>query len=84
VAWSGDHAATRGSIKILVDAESNAILGALLLGTECDEVVHSLLDAMYARAPCTVIQRDVHIHPTVTELIPRQSLPPLDRGDLAV
>lgn len=55
---------------ILVDAETKAILAASLLGTECDDVVHSLLDAMYAGAPCTVIQSAMHIHPTVTELIP--------------
>ena len=61
---------TAGFMKILVDAETKAILGASLLGTDCDEVVHSLLDAMYARAPYTVIQRAMHIHPTVSELIP--------------
>ena len=61
---------TEGFMKILVDAETKAILGASLLGTECDEVVHSILDVMYARAPYTVIQRAMHIHPTVTELIP--------------
>ena len=46
------------------------ILGAAILGIGGDEVVHSLLDVMYADAPYTVIQRAVHIHPTVTELIP--------------
>jgi pyruvate/2-oxoglutarate dehydrogenase complex dihydrolipoamide dehydrogenase (E3) component len=61
---------TAGFMKILVDAETKAILGASLLGTECDEVIHSILDVMYARAPYTVIQRAMHIHPTVTELIP--------------
>jgi pyruvate/2-oxoglutarate dehydrogenase complex dihydrolipoamide dehydrogenase (E3) component len=44
--------------------------GASLLGVECDEVIHSILDIMYAKAPYTVIERAVHIHPTVTELIP--------------
>jgi pyruvate/2-oxoglutarate dehydrogenase complex dihydrolipoamide dehydrogenase (E3) component len=61
---------TQGFMKIFVDAETKAILGASLLGTDCDEVVHSILDVMYARSPYTVIQRAVHIHPTVTELIP--------------
>jgi pyruvate/2-oxoglutarate dehydrogenase complex dihydrolipoamide dehydrogenase (E3) component len=61
---------TDGFMKILVDAETKAILGASLLGIECDEVVHSILDVMYARAPYTVIQRAMHIHPTVSELIP--------------
>ncbi len=61
---------TQGFMKVLVDAESKRILGAALLGIEADEAVHSILDVMYAGAPYTVIQKAVHIHPTVTELIP--------------
>ena len=61
---------TDGFMKILVDAETKKIIGASLLGIECDEVIHSILDVMYANAPYTVIQRAMHIHPTVTELIP--------------
>ena len=61
---------TQGFMKILVDAETKKILGAAILGIGGDEVVHSLLDIMYADAPYTVIQRATHIHPTVTELIP--------------
>lgn len=61
---------TQGFMKVLVDAGTKEILGASLLGIECDEVVHSILDVMYAKAPYTVIQRAMHIHPTVTELIP--------------
>ena len=61
---------TQGFMKILVDAETKMILGASLLGIECDEVIHSLLDIMYAKAPYTVVQRAMHIHPTVSELIP--------------
>jgi pyruvate/2-oxoglutarate dehydrogenase complex dihydrolipoamide dehydrogenase (E3) component len=61
---------TDGFMKVLVDAETKKILGASLLGLECDEVIHSILDVMYAKAPYTVIQRAMHIHPTVTELIP--------------
>jgi pyruvate/2-oxoglutarate dehydrogenase complex dihydrolipoamide dehydrogenase (E3) component len=61
---------TDGFMKVLVDAETERILGAAILGIGGDEVVHSLLDAMYADAPYSVIQRAVHIHPTVTELIP--------------
>ena len=60
---------TQGFMKILVDAETKEILGASLLGIECDEVIHSILDVMYAKAPYTVIQRAMHIHPTVSELI---------------
>lgn len=61
---------TQGLMKILVDAETQQILGAAVLGVGGDEVIHSVLDVMYAGAPYTVIQRAVHIHPTVTELIP--------------
>ncbi|MBT8080741.1 MAG: FAD-containing oxidoreductase [Gammaproteobacteria bacterium] len=71
---------TRGFMKVLVDAATSEILGASVLGLSGDEVVHSLLDVMYAKAPYTVISRGVHIHPTVTELIPTvlQGLEPLE------
>ncbi len=61
---------TNGFMKVLVDAESRQILGAAILGTGGDEVIHSILDVMYARAPYTVVERAMHIHPTVSELIP--------------
>ncbi len=61
---------TQGFIKILVDAGDRRILGAALLGTGGDEVVHSILDLMYASVPYTVMQRAMHIHPTVSELLP--------------
>jgi len=61
---------TQGFMKILVDVETKKILGASFLGVEADEAIHSILDIMYAGAPYTVIQRSVHIHPTVSELIP--------------
>lgn len=61
---------TQGFIKILVDADSKQILGASILGTSGDEAIHCLLDVMYARAPYTIMQRAVHIHPTVSELLP--------------
>lgn len=61
---------TDGFMKILVDADNNRILGAAIFGIGGDEVVHSLLDIMYAGAPYTTILRATHIHPTVTELIP--------------
>jgi pyruvate/2-oxoglutarate dehydrogenase complex dihydrolipoamide dehydrogenase (E3) component len=70
VARAVEKGETQGFMKILVDAETKEILGASLLGVECDEVIHSILDVMYAKAPYTVIQRAMHIHPTVTELIP--------------
>jgi len=71
---------TEGFMQVLIDAETRLILGAALLGIEADEVVHCLLDVMYAKAPYTVIQRAVHIHPTVSELVPTMlgDLKPLD------
>ena len=65
-----ERSETQGFMKILIDAETEKILGAAILGIGGDEIVHSILDVMYADAPYTVIQRAVHIHPTVTELIP--------------
>ena len=61
---------TQGFIKIAVDAETKQILGAAILGTGGDEVVHVLLDVMYTKAPYTVVQRAMHIHPTVAEYLP--------------
>ncbi|HET9664755.1 MAG TPA: FAD-containing oxidoreductase, partial [Burkholderiales bacterium] len=70
VARARERSETEGFMKIVVDAETKQILGAAILGIEGDEVIHSILDLMYARAPYTVMQRAMHIHPTVTELIP--------------
>ena len=61
---------TQGFIKIAVDAETKQILGAAILGVGGDEIIHVLLDIMYAKAPYTVIQRAMHIHPTVAEYLP--------------
>ena len=60
----------QGLMKICVDAETKQILGAAILGVGGDEVIHVLLDMMYAKAPYTVIQRAMHIHPTVSEFLP--------------
>jgi pyruvate/2-oxoglutarate dehydrogenase complex dihydrolipoamide dehydrogenase (E3) component len=73
---------TQGFIKIVVDAETKQILGAAILGTGGDEVIHVLLDVMYAKAPYTVVQRAMHIHPTVSEFLPTilSKLEPLSRA----
>ena len=73
---------TQGFMKVLVDAESKQFLGASILGVGGDEVIHSILDLMYARAPYPVMQRAMHIHPTVSELLPTMlaDLEPLDRS----
>jgi len=61
---------SQGFMKVLVDAESKKILGASILGVGGDEAIHCILDTMYAGAPYTTITHAVHIHPTVSELIP--------------
>ena len=70
VSRARERGETKGFMKILVDRDSKQILGASFLGLSGDEVVHSVLDVMYAKAPYTVIQRAMHIHPTVSELVP--------------
>ena len=71
---------TSGFMRVLVDGDTRQILGAVVFGVGGDEIVHSILDVMYARAPYTTISRAVHIHPTISELIPTmlQGLKPLD------
>ncbi|WP_026619707.1 pyruvate/2-oxoglutarate dehydrogenase complex dihydrolipoamide dehydrogenase (E3) component (plasmid) [Ensifer sp. WSM1721] len=61
---------TQGFMKVIVDADTKEILGASILGTGGDEAIQSILDVMYAKKPYTTISRAVHIHPTVSELIP--------------
>jgi pyruvate/2-oxoglutarate dehydrogenase complex dihydrolipoamide dehydrogenase (E3) component len=69
---------TEGFMRIVVDAKTKEILGASLLGVGCDEVVHAVLDVMYAKAPYTTVARAMHIHPTVAEYLPTvlQSMKP--------
>src|SRR3974390_669236 len=61
---------TKGFMKILADRDNMQILGASFLGLAGDEVIHCVLDLMYAKAPYTIMQRAMHIHPTVSEFIP--------------
>ena len=61
---------TQGFMKVLVDAQSKQILGAALLGLNADEVIHTLVDTMAAGQPYTTLRRTMHVHPTVSELIP--------------
>jgi len=61
---------TKGFMHVMVDADTQKILGAALLGIEADEAIHCIIDVMNAGAPYTAIRSAVHIHPTVSELIP--------------
>ncbi|RAU98359.1 FAD-containing oxidoreductase [Mycobacterium colombiense] len=71
---------TQGFMKVVVDADTQEILGAAILGVGGDEAIHAILDVMSAKAPYTTLSRTMHIHPTVSELIPTmlQELSPLD------
>ena len=70
VGRAAEKGETQGFMKISVDAQTQHILGAAILGTGGDEVIHVLLDVMYAKAPYTLVQRAMHIHPTVAEFLP--------------
>jgi pyruvate/2-oxoglutarate dehydrogenase complex dihydrolipoamide dehydrogenase (E3) component len=70
VARAFERNETKGFLKIIVHAETRQILGAALLGIGGDEIVQGLLDLMYAHEPYTLLQRAMHIHPTVFEMIP--------------
>ncbi len=65
-----ERSETKGFMKLVVAEDSKKILGAALLGIGGDEIVHTLLDLMYAGAPYAVIERAMHIHPTVAEYLP--------------
>ncbi|ETB51917.1 mercuric reductase, partial [Mycobacterium avium subsp. paratuberculosis 10-8425] len=70
---------TQGFMKVVVDADTREILGAAILGVGGDEAIHGILDVMSAKAPYTTLSRTMHIHPTVSELIPTmlQEMSPL-------
>jgi pyruvate/2-oxoglutarate dehydrogenase complex dihydrolipoamide dehydrogenase (E3) component len=70
---------TQGFMKVVVDADTDEILGAAILGVGGDEAIHAILDVMSAGAPYTTLSRTMHIHPTVSELIPTmlQEMTPL-------
>ena len=70
VARAVEKGETRGLMKVVVDARSSMILGAAILGVGGDEAIHSVIDVMAAKVPYTTLQHTVHIHPTVSELIP--------------
>ena len=70
VARAVEKGETQGFMRVLVDGDTKEILGASILGPGGDEAIHSILDLMYAKAPYTILQRAMHIHPTVSELLP--------------
>jgi pyruvate/2-oxoglutarate dehydrogenase complex dihydrolipoamide dehydrogenase (E3) component len=85
VARAVEKGETQGFLKIHVEEGSRRILGAALLGTGCDEAVHSLIDAVYSRTPVDEFRRRMRIHPNVSELLPYvlEELAPLTKGERA-
>ena len=65
-----EKAETHGFMSILVDGDSDQIIGACVLGTGGDEIVTSILNVMYAKQPYKLIRDSVVLHPTISELIP--------------
>lgn len=61
---------TDGFMKVMVDSESRQILGAAIHGIEGDEAIHTFIDIMAAGAPYPTLQYAMHIHPTISELVP--------------
>lgn len=70
IARAKEKGETAGKLKIFIEAETGKILGATFLGTGADEYIHTVIDQMYAGATYEVIRDAIHIHPTVSELIP--------------
>lgn len=60
---------TEGFIQVIVDAETDQLLGATLLCTEASELVHIYIDLISAGAPYTVLRDAIHIHPTLAEAV---------------
>jgi pyruvate/2-oxoglutarate dehydrogenase complex dihydrolipoamide dehydrogenase (E3) component len=61
---------TLGFIKVVVDRDSDAILGAAILGVGGDEAIHGVIEAMNASVTAAAYTRAMAIHPTVSELVP--------------
>ena len=61
---------TKGFMEAIIDAETNQFLGACVLGVGGDEIISGITNLMYAKQPYTIFRDAIHIHPTVSELIP--------------
>ncbi|MGJ3234874.1 FAD-containing oxidoreductase [Marivirga sp.] len=78
IARAKEMGETKGKLKIFIESESNKILGATFLGTGADEYIHTVIDQMYAGAPYSIMRDAIHIHPTISELIPTMLENPID------
>lgn len=70
IARAKEMGETKGKLKIFIEAETEKILGATFFGTGADEYIHTVIDQMYAETSYKVVRDAIHIHPTISELIP--------------
>jgi pyruvate/2-oxoglutarate dehydrogenase complex dihydrolipoamide dehydrogenase (E3) component len=70
VARAVEKGETQGFMKVVVDRDSDEILGAAILGVGGDEAIHAVIEAMAAGVTATAYTRVMAIHPTVSELTP--------------
>jgi pyruvate/2-oxoglutarate dehydrogenase complex dihydrolipoamide dehydrogenase (E3) component len=70
IARAKEKGETKGFMEAIIDAKTNQFLGACVLGVGGDEIINGFTNLMYAKKPYTIFRDAVHIHPTVTELIP--------------
>lgn len=70
IARAKEKGETAGKLKIFIENDTNKILGATFLGAGADEYIHTVIDQMYAGASYEVIRDAIHIHPTMSELLP--------------
>lgn len=61
---------TKGFAKLLVDADTDMILGASILGVGGDEIINMFATIMHSNIPCRHYRKVVLVHPTVSELMP--------------
>ncbi|MEN0004005.1 MAG: mercuric reductase [Bacteroidota bacterium] len=61
---------TKGFAKLLVDGETDLILGAAILGVGGDEIINMFAAIMHSQIPCRNYRKVVLVHPTVSELMP--------------
>jgi pyruvate/2-oxoglutarate dehydrogenase complex dihydrolipoamide dehydrogenase (E3) component len=70
VARAREKGETAGFMSVIIDSDTDRIIGASILGIGGDEIISGILNVMYADKPYTVIRDSVQVHPTVSELIP--------------
>lgn len=61
---------TEGFVKLLVDADTDPILGGSILGVNGDEIINMFAAFMTSGLPCRSYRKVVLVHPTVSELMP--------------